>query len=93
MKKLLLLTCLAFLLACGNNNKQKKETANASQDIEFESYKNHFIDKLWEANPDWASYAGLHKYDSIINIPNKENKKKNNDIYKALQTKLSAFKP
>jgi uncharacterized protein (DUF885 family) len=93
MKKLLLIAVIAFLFACGNNNKQNTEATAASQDIEFETYKTHFLEKLWETNPDWASYAGLHKYDSILKIPNKENKQKNNDIYKTLQTELNAFDP
>lgn len=91
MKKLLLITFIAFLFACGKNNKKEKELAATAQDNEFETYKTHFIEELWETSPGWASYAGLHEYDSIISIPNEKNRQKSTDIYKALQAELTAF--
>jgi uncharacterized protein (DUF885 family) len=90
MKKLLYILPLAFLMACGNNE-EKQVTTPVSQDAEFETYKELFIAKLWETSPGWASYAGLHEYDSIVVIPNEANRQKTIEAYKALQTELAAF--
>ncbi len=90
MKNLLYFISITFLFACCNN-KQPKETTKVLQDTEFESFKNHFIDELWKASPEWASYAGLHEYDSIVLIPNEENRQKSLASIKALQTELATF--
>lgn len=90
MKKILYITTLAFLVACGNNeNSTLKEVV--SEDAAFETFKEGFINTLWETSPGWASYAGLHEYDSVVVIPNEANKQKTVDAYKALQTELADF--
>lgn len=90
MKKILFTLPLAFLIACGNNE-EKQVTKPASQDADFETYKEHFIAKLWETSPGWASYAGLHEYDSIVVIPTKENQQKAIATYKSLEQELTKF--
>ena len=90
MKRLLLITVIALsVLSC--DTKKSSKTTIGSQDLEFEKYKTHFIQELWKTSPGWASYAGLHEYDSIISIPNEENKIKTVEAYKTLQTELAAF--
>ena len=86
MKKIFCISISVLLFACG-----KKDETNLSQDKDFENFKTHFIAALWKTNPDWASGAGLHEYDSIVFIPSRENKLKNAAIYKGLQTELTAF--
>ncbi|TXB65871.1 DUF885 domain-containing protein [Vicingus serpentipes] len=90
MKNILYIIPLAFMMACGNNE-EKQVATPVSQDAEFETYKEHFIAKLWETSPGWASYAGLHEYDSIVVIPNEANQQKTVAAFKALQTELAAF--
>lgn len=57
----------ALLFGCGNTTKG---------DAEFETFSQHFIENLWKQNPSWATSVGYHKYDSILTIPNEENRQK-----------------
>ena len=90
MKKLLYISSIALLFACGNNE-QAKGITSASQVAEFDTYKTHFIEELQKTYPGWASSIGLHEYDSIVVIPNEENRQKIVERYKALQVELAAF--
>lgn len=92
MKKITFLSFIIIWFAC-NNVSQEKATEISTQDTEFEIFKEHFIEELWEANPGWASYAGLHEYDSIVSIPTEENKQKLLASFQALQKELAAFDP
>jgi uncharacterized protein (DUF885 family) len=66
MKKLLLLiTVISFLSSC-----KKSEQNNTALNKKFDNYKNHFVEKLWELNPSFASSQGFHAYDSVLKIPN-----------------------
>jgi hypothetical protein len=58
---------LALLFGCGSTTKG---------DAEFETFSQHFIENLWKQNPGWATSVGYHKYDSILTIPNEENRQK-----------------
>jgi len=65
--KLRYLPLLALALAgCSHADKP----AAAGPDGRFDAYKKHFIEALWQQNPDFASSAGYHKYDSLLVIPN-----------------------
>jgi len=42
---------------------------NNSNDAAFDSYKERFVEALWQQYPGWASSVGYHKYDSILIVP------------------------
>jgi len=61
----------ALLTSCGGkSDSRKKAEADSQPNAVFERFKPSFIDSLWYYNPEWASGAGFHKYDSLLVIPN-----------------------
>jgi uncharacterized protein (DUF885 family) len=77
MKKLLTLASLIILASCGGN-KTTEQTTSQNQDASFDAYKERFVLALWKQYPSWASSQGYHKYDSVLVIPNEENR--NSDL-------------
>lgn len=73
MKKIVGVLFVAFLIACGSD---KKVETTVDQNQLFDTYKENFINQLWENSPGWAMWVGYHKYDHILTIPNEENRKK-----------------
>ncbi|MET4106233.1 DUF885 domain-containing protein [Hymenobacter sp. UYP22] len=61
----------AGLASCGSQSDDRRVAdADAQPDAAFERYKSRFIDSLWYYNPEWASGAGYHRYDSLLVVPN-----------------------
>lgn len=90
MKRLLkLLVVLIFsVTACTeHSNKQGHSDQNAS----FDNFKEEFLLNLWKEYPGWASWAGLHEYDSILNNNSLENRQKLLTSIKELDLKLQTF--
>ena len=74
---LLVVVAFVVLASCGNN--RKIETGmenNISQDSLFTMYKQTFVEDLWKIYPGWASSQGYHHYDSVLVVPNDENRQK-----------------
>lgn len=42
----------------------------------FTAYEGRFLEELWKHNPDWATQTGYHKYDSLLLVPNSDNRQK-----------------
>ncbi|UPL50627.1 DUF885 domain-containing protein [Hymenobacter sublimis] len=59
---------LTAFSACNSNTKPTSGTPE-TVDADFDRYKQRFIDSLWYYNPEWASGAGYHRYDSLLVIP------------------------
>ncbi len=89
MKKIILLFSLAVLVAC--NNEKKQEAEHQNQDVSFDAYKERFILHLWELYPGWASSQGYHNYDSILVVPNQEQRNKELAFCKANLDSLKKF--
>lgn len=67
MTRLLILVALSLALsAC------KQKDPNPA----FDSFKESFIEQLWEVYPGWASNVGYHRYDSVLVVPNREAQEK-----------------
>lgn len=64
----LLLAIGIFAGSC-NNQQNKKESMNNSNDAAFDSYKERFVEALWQQYPGWASSVGYHKYDNVLIVP------------------------
>ena len=61
------LPVLALALAsCSQTDKPANVTG---PDARFDAVKSRFIEALWKQNPDFATGAGYHKYDSLLLIP------------------------
>jgi len=70
--KLRYLPLLALALpACTSNTTKTTadQPAASPADARFDRFKNQFILALWKQNPEAASSAGFHKYDSLLVIP------------------------
>src|SRR5690554_3292033 len=91
MKRILGLCLALVLLACDNKNDKKTTEKVVDHNVEFEEFKSQFIEELWKENPIWASYEGFHDYDSILPIPNEENRQKSLSFAKNMQNELNQF--
>src|SRR5688572_22435987 len=59
-----------FILVLFSGCAEKKKAD--SQNAEFETYRDRFMEAYWEMMPNSAVNAGNHRYDSILQIPGKE---------------------
>ncbi len=60
----------AMLLASCGNQDQNTEKTTVNKDIQFDQFKDRFVNALWKQYPGWASSVGYHNYDSVLTIPN-----------------------
>lgn len=90
MKQLFrLLVLLIFLVtACAE---QSNKEVDSHQNESFNFFKEEFLLNLWKQYPGWASWAGLHEYDSILNNNSLENRQKLLTSIKELDLKLQTF--
>jgi uncharacterized protein (DUF885 family) len=70
--KITIILSLIFF-AC---NGDKNNVAMNANDInaQFNTYKNEFVKDLWRMYPEWATAMGFHDFDSVLVIPNDENR-------------------
>lgn len=90
MKKLLLLVIILVISISACKEQSKNEIA-IDQNENFDTFKEEFLKELWKQNPAWASWVGLHEYDSILNINSEENKRKFLNSLKEMDDKLKQF--
>ncbi len=64
MKKFIIPFIAIVITSCGNSTKPTE-----SQDKTFDVFKEAFVEELWKNNPEWASYNGYYKYDSVLSVP------------------------
>ena len=64
MKKLIIPFIALVITSCGNSTKPTE-----TQDKTFDVFKEAFVEELWRNNPEWASYNGYYKYDSVLSVP------------------------
>lgn len=71
--KLLMLTFISIgFFSCN----KKEERQVVSQDDRFNIYKESFIEDMWKHYPAWASAVGYHRYDSVLIIPDKASRER-----------------
>ncbi|MFN8287894.1 MAG: DUF885 domain-containing protein [Chitinophagales bacterium] len=80
---------IAVLTACN----QKSVNTSADADKIFDTFKERFVEKLWEVNPGWATSQGYHKYDSVLVIPGPEEDKLVLAFADSVDTWLQQWKP
>ena len=86
------ISCLLLALVLLSSCNPKKKESIAGTDQQFDSYKDQFVEALWKNNPEWASAAGYHKYDSVLLVPNEQNRKQNMQFAKAHLDSLKQYK-
>jgi uncharacterized protein (DUF885 family) len=74
VKKLILplLFAAAFFTGCKKDGSMGP--MGTKDDAAFTAYESSFLDALWKQNPDWATSAGYHKYDSLLVVPSNKNR-------------------
>ncbi|NBA88420.1 DUF885 family protein [Emticicia sp. CRIBPO] len=66
MKKVLFLLISAGIISsCQSESKKNGGMADST----FQKFSDGFIEDLWKNDPEWATQAGYHKYDSLLTIP------------------------
>lgn len=60
---------------------------------DFKSFEDRFILAFWKQNPGWAAYVGFHDYDSLLLIPNEENRQAEMAFCRAYLDSLKQFDP
>ncbi|WP_426062127.1 DUF885 domain-containing protein [Hymenobacter sp. B1770] len=63
------LPLLALTVASCSQADKSDSAGAAAGDSRFDAFKGQFIEALWRHNPEAASWAGYHKYDSLLVIP------------------------
>jgi uncharacterized protein (DUF885 family) len=90
MQKLIFaLIITVMLVSCGSEDHKAESLAN--QDATFDAYKERFVLHLWELYPGWASGQGFHNYDSVLVVPNQEQRNKEIAFCKAHLDSLKGF--
>ncbi|SEI37049.1 Uncharacterized conserved protein, DUF885 familyt [Dyadobacter koreensis] len=69
LTQILLFFSISFLVILAGCNKSESGGSDARSNELFEKYAASFIEALWKQNPDWATNAGYHKYDSVLVVP------------------------
>lgn len=59
----------------------------------FAAYEDHFLDAMWKLEPDRATMAGYHKYDSLLVVPDGKSREKWMTFSKVQQDSLARFDP
>ncbi|WP_432411184.1 DUF885 domain-containing protein [Rasiella sp. SM2506] len=90
MKQYLLCVMILIISVSACKEQPKKEVA-MDQNENFDAFKEEFLQELWKQSPGFASWAGLHDYDSILNVDSAENKQKYLNSLKEFETKLQKF--
>jgi uncharacterized protein (DUF885 family) len=92
MKKIIFsLSICAALSACGGDKQKTENTSVINKDLQFDSYKNKFVEELWKTYPGWASSQGYHKFDSVLVVPNDESRVKELAFIKANLDSLKTY--
>lgn len=91
MKKALLLLLTGAMMAACNDQQQK--TTGGDMNTSFDTYKNGFIESLWQTYPGWASGQGYHKYDSVLIVPDDAARSKELAFANAQLDSLKQYKP
>jgi len=93
MKQLFILTIsILIILSCQSNSKSTDKKSN-DIDSSFTQLSNRFIESLWKIYPSWASGLGNHIYDTVLIIPNEDNRNKELLFCKNYLDTFSYFNP
>ena len=83
MKHTTFLLVVALFMSCGNKEKPKTD--------DFKAFEDRFVLAFWKQNPGWASYVGFHDFDSLLVVPNDENRALEIEFCRAYLDSLGKF--
>lgn len=83
---LLVISVIVLISSCGN---KIKPTENF--DKNFDVFKESFIEDLWRMYPEWASYNGYYKYDSVLTVPDESSRNEQLAFIKLWLDSLNTF--
>ena len=75
-KRYLFFTIIALLLIAGCKKDGNTGPLVGKDNAAFTSYENSFLEGYWKLNPDLATGAGYHKYDSVLLAPTDDYRQK-----------------
>lgn len=79
---------MTLLFSC---NKSTKSNEDKALDQKFDTYKDGYVTALWKISPNWASSLGYHKLDSVLVIPDDNEKKIDLEFVNAQLDSLKKF--
>jgi uncharacterized protein (DUF885 family) len=93
IKKIIALGLFVFLFYACKKDGSVNPGQGGIDDAAFNVYETHFLDEFWKQSPDWATTQGYHKYDSLLNIPDKKNREKLLNFTKVQLDSLGRYNP
>jgi uncharacterized protein (DUF885 family) len=90
-KKILITAGLAAVMFNGCKKDSTTGPQLGRDDAAFSVYENSFLEGLWKLDPDRATLAGYHKYDSLLVIPDDKSRNKMLNFAKVQLDSLSRF--
>ena len=90
-KKILLTATFLFLIIVGCKKDNSISPQVGKDDASFTVYENSFLNGLWKLDPDRATQAGYHKYDSLLLVPDDKSRDKLLNYAKVQIDSLSRF--
>ena len=91
IKKILTTTILLTTLLFGCKKDGGVGPQQGKDDAAFAIYENSFLEGLWKLDPDQATMAGYHKYDSLLVVPDDKSRDKRVNYAKVQLDSLSRF--
>ncbi|BAU56012.1 hypothetical protein MgSA37_04204 [Mucilaginibacter gotjawali] len=91
IKKILITVVIVALFFSGCKKDGSVGPQAGRDDGAFAVYENNFLEGLWKLNPDWATTAGYHKYDSLLFVPDDKSRDKMVNYAKLQLDSLSRF--
>lgn len=67
--QILFILSISVVMILGGCKKSALTKKDGASDKLFENYSASFIRALWKQNPEWATNAGFHQYDSVLVVP------------------------
>ena len=89
--RLLAVALAPVLLALPACDSAPKTKAITSADTRFDTFKNQFIERLWQLSPDFATAQGYHKYDSLLVVYDEAQRGREKAFIKQNLAELTAF--
>ncbi len=71
-----ILLATVIIMSCSQGNKNSMNETTLLPDSAFSNYKEGLVLRFWEMYPTWASSVGFHKYDNVLNVPDKAQRDK-----------------
>lgn len=82
---------LFALIISSCNQLHDNSTTDMNNNEQFNTYKESFVEELWQLYPEWASGVGYTKYDSVLKVPDENYRNAQLQFAKTHLEKLNAF--